>query len=91
MRSRCIRLCSLSLSMVLVVASMQAVWAQEPIKLGVVGPHSGPALGGQSTLTGAQVAAEEINTAGGLLGGRKIEIVAAEQSRHPRRVGPRVS
>ena len=78
MRSLCIRPWSLSISMVLVIASMQAVSAQEPIKLGVVGPHSGPALGGQSTLMGAQVAAEEINTAGGLLGGRKIEIVAAD-------------
>ena len=42
------------------------------------GPHSGPALGGQSTLIGARVAAQEINGGGGLLGGRKIEIVAAD-------------
>lgn len=41
-------------------------------------PHSGPALGGQSTLLGSQVAAEEINAAGGLLDGRKIEIVTAD-------------
>jgi branched-chain amino acid transport system substrate-binding protein len=68
----------LSLSTALVMASIQAASAQEPIKLGVVGPHSGPALGGQSTLLGAQVAAEEINAAGGLLDGRKIEIVAAD-------------
>jgi branched-chain amino acid transport system substrate-binding protein len=53
--------------------------AQEPIKIGVVGPHTGPAAyDGQSTLYGARVAAEEINKAGGLLGGRKIEIVAAD-------------
>ncbi len=53
--------------------------AQEPIKLGVVGPHTGPAAAdGLSTLIGAQVAAQEINGAGGLLGGRKIEIVAAD-------------
>lgn len=52
--------------------------AQEPIKLGVVGPHSGPAAyDGLSTLIGAQVAAQEINAAGGVLG-RKIEIVAAD-------------
>jgi branched-chain amino acid transport system substrate-binding protein len=65
-------------SIALVMASIQAVCAQEPIKLGVVGPHSGPALGGQSTLLGSQVAAEEINAAGGLLDGRKIEIVTAD-------------
>jgi branched-chain amino acid transport system substrate-binding protein len=55
------------------------VSAQEPIKIGVIGPHSGPAaFDGQSNLIGAQVAADEINKAGGLLGGRKIEIVAAD-------------
>ncbi len=52
--------------------------AQEPIKLGVVGPHTGPAAyDGLSTLVGARVAAQEINEAGGLLG-RKVEIVAAD-------------
>jgi branched-chain amino acid transport system substrate-binding protein len=69
---------ALLIAITLIVVSTQAAPAQEPIKLGVVGPHSGPALGGQSTLLGAQVAAQEINAAGGLLGGRKIEIVAAD-------------
>lgn len=67
------------MSVALVIAAIQVVPAQEPIKLGVVGPHSGPAaFDGQSTLIGAQVAAQEINAAGGILGGRKIEIVAAD-------------
>src|SRR5439155_26722161 len=70
---------SVLFALVLIIAAMQAVPAQEPIKIGIVGPHSGPAAyDGQSTLVGAQVAAEEINQAGGLLGGRKIEIVAAD-------------
>jgi branched-chain amino acid transport system substrate-binding protein len=69
---------SLPISIALVIASIQTVSAEEPIKLGVVGPHSGPALGGQSTLMGAQIAAQEIDAAAGLLGGRKIEIVAAD-------------
>jgi branched-chain amino acid transport system substrate-binding protein len=72
--------------MVTVLAAMLVVGgmiysapAQEPIKLGVVGPHTGPAAAdGLSTLIGAQVAAQEINGAGGILGGRKIEIVAAD-------------
>jgi branched-chain amino acid transport system substrate-binding protein len=69
----------LSLSIALVIAPIQDGFAQEPIRLGVVGPLSGPAaFGGQSTLIGAQIAAQEINAAGGLLGGRKIEIVAAD-------------
>jgi branched-chain amino acid transport system substrate-binding protein len=67
------------ISVALITATLQPVPAQEPIKIGVVGPHSGPAAyDGTSTLIGAQVAAEEINGAGGLLGGRKIEIVAAD-------------
>src|ERR1041384_7882869 len=72
------RVWTIVLSMLLLVAAMQSV-AQEPIKLGVVGPHTGPAAyDGLSTLIGAQVAADEINAAGGLLGGRKIELVAAD-------------
>jgi len=67
------------LTLALIVGVLQAVPAQEPIKIGVVGPHSGPAAyDGQSNLLGAEIAAQEINAAGGLLGGRKIEIVAAD-------------
>jgi branched-chain amino acid transport system substrate-binding protein len=66
-------------SVAVVSGASQVVPAQEPIKIGIVGPHTGPAAyDGQSTLIGAQVAAEEINSAGGLLGGRKIELVAAD-------------
>jgi branched-chain amino acid transport system substrate-binding protein len=67
------------ISVALITGTLQPAPAQEPVKLGVVGPHSGPAAyDGLSTLIGAQVAAEEINSAGGVLGGRKIEIVAAD-------------
>jgi branched-chain amino acid transport system substrate-binding protein len=73
------RLVGVLLSLAFVVTAIQTVPAQEPIKIGVIGPHSGPAaFDGQSNLIGAQVAADEINKAGGLLGGRKIEIVAAD-------------
>src|SRR5918996_1546970 len=73
------RLWGVLLSAAFVIGTLQAVPAQESIKIGVVGPHSGPAAyDGQSTLIGAQVAADEINAAGGLLGGRKIEIVPAD-------------
>jgi branched-chain amino acid transport system substrate-binding protein len=73
------RALSMLLSLAVVLTAIHAVSAQEPIKIGVIGPHSGPAaFDGQSNLIGAQVAADEINKAGGLLGGRKIEIVAAD-------------
>src|SRR5206468_1161528 len=58
---------SVLLAVALTIGTVQAVPAQEPVRIGVVGPHSGPAAyDGQSTLIGAQVAAEEINQAGGL-------------------------
>jgi len=73
------RALSVLLAVAFVVTATPAVSAQEPIKIGVIGPHSGPAaFDGQSNLIGAQVAAEEINKAGGVLGGRKIEIVPAD-------------
>jgi branched-chain amino acid transport system substrate-binding protein len=65
--------------MLVIMGAIYGAPAQEGIKLGVVGPHTGPAAAdGLSTLIGAQVAAQEINSAGGLLGGRKIEIVSAD-------------
>src|SRR5262245_25075278 len=70
---------TLLMALALVTLVTGSAPAQEPIKIGVVGPHSGPAAAdGQSTLIGAQIAATEINDAGGLLGGRKIEIIAAD-------------
>lgn len=56
-----------------------SVWAQgAPIKLGFLGPLSGAQeILGAPTLLGAQIAAEQINAAGGVLG-RKIEIVARD-------------
>jgi len=70
---------TLLMALALVTLVTGSAPAQEPIKIGVVGPHSGPAAAdGQSTLIGAQIAAAEINDAGGLLGGRKIEIIAAD-------------
>jgi len=73
------RVVTLLIAVLVVMGAIYGAPAQEPIKLGVVGPHTGPAAAdGLSTLIGAQVAAQEINGAGGLLGGRKIEIVAAD-------------
>jgi hypothetical protein len=63
---------SLSISLALVIANIQGASAKEPIKLGVVGPHSGLALGGQSTLIGAQVAAQEINAAADCLAAARL-------------------
>jgi branched-chain amino acid transport system substrate-binding protein len=49
--------------------------AQEPLRVGAINPYSGPlALGGDETTRGYELAAEQINAKGGLLG-RKIQII----------------
>jgi len=59
------------------VAPPQAL-AQETLKLGVIGPFSGPSADfGTPMLNGVQLAVEEINAVGGYLG-RKIELVVED-------------
>ena len=59
-------------------------WAQDPtIRLGIVAPMSGPnSRYGSFSLRGAQLAAEEINNAGGV-GGRKIAITSGDSQGTP--------
>ena len=48
----------------------------DPVRVGVVGPYSGGSSPmGLSMRDGLRLAAEEINNAGGVLGGRKVELV----------------
>jgi len=55
----------------------------EPIKIGVIYPLSGPlAKSGNAMATGAKIAAEQFNRAGGVMG-RKIEIVARDDKANP--------
>src|SRR5690606_12091804 len=50
--------------------------AAEPIKIGLITALSGQsALGGEATSRGLQIAIDEINANGGLLDGRKLELV----------------
>lgn len=57
-----------------------AVRAQaQPIRVGALNPYSGPlALYGTEVTRGYELAAERINAAGGLLGGRRVEIVRGD-------------
>src|SRR5438045_9614450 len=53
------------------------------IKIGVAAPYTGDtADGGLQILQGAQLAADEVNANGGVLG-RKIEIVQADDAANP--------
>jgi branched-chain amino acid transport system substrate-binding protein len=59
-------------------------YAQESVKIGVVLPLTGPTAGyGKDGKMGADMAAEEINADGGILGGRKIELVYEDEKGTP--------
>ncbi|WP_425260606.1 ABC transporter substrate-binding protein [Rubrivivax sp. RP6-9] len=58
--------------------------AQEAIKIGLVTALSGQsALAGEAITRGMQVAIDEINAKGGLLGGRKLELVRRDDEGNP--------
>jgi ABC-type branched-subunit amino acid transport system substrate-binding protein len=57
--------------------------SSEPIKIGVVGPQTGPlAEIGENQVAGAEVAVEQINAAGGVLG-RQIELSDGDEQTTP--------
>lgn len=58
--------------------------AQEPIKIGLVTALSGQsALAGEAITRGLTIAIDEINAKGGLLGGRKLELVRRDDEANP--------
>lgn len=60
------------------------VHAQEPIKIGLVTALSGQsALAGEAITRGLQIAIDEVNAKGGLLGGRKLELVRRDDESNP--------
>ncbi len=66
------------------VLAPRAAHAAEPIKIGLVTALSGQsALAGEAISRGAQVAIDEINAKGGLLGGRKLELVRRDDESNP--------
>lgn len=50
--------------------------AGDPVKVGFIGSFASDT--GRSTLRGAEIAIEELNAGGGVLGGRMIELVSAD-------------
>lgn len=63
---------------------LAAAQAADPIKIGVSAPYSGPAAGpAEREKWGIDLAVKEINDSGGLLGGRPIEIVSADNRCNP--------
>ncbi|HEV8308135.1 MAG TPA: ABC transporter substrate-binding protein [Methylomirabilota bacterium] len=70
----------------LVVAGLVTpVLAQKPARIGVLTPLSPPgdASAGQFIVRGAKMAADDVNARGGVLGGRKVELVIEDDSGTP--------
>ena len=69
----------------LAVASWSgAPLAAEPVKIGLVTALSGQsALAGEAISRGVELAIDEINAAGGVLGGRKFELVRRDDEANP--------
>jgi branched-chain amino acid transport system substrate-binding protein len=77
---RCLRL----VAGAIFVAQVGAAIAADTVKLAVLGPLSGPfALQGEERLKIFQAGADIVNARGGVLGGRKIEIVAFDNKSNP--------
>ena len=71
------------LAFLALVAAIPA-FAQEPIKIGLVTALSGQsARAGEAITRGLQVAIDEINAKGGLLGGRKLELLRRDDEATP--------
>src|SRR5256885_12350564 len=70
----------------LLIAGLTApALAQKPVKIGVLTPLSPPgdAAAGQFIARGAKMGAEDVNARGGVLGGRKIELVVQDDAGTP--------
>ncbi len=58
--------------------------AKTPIKIGLIGPFTGPAKeNGQMMLNNMKFAVKQTNDAGGILGGRKVEYIICDDQADP--------
>ena len=61
-----------------------SAWADDTVKMAFLGSLSGPfALQGEETLKNLEAAADMVNARGGVLGGKKIEIVPFDNKSNP--------
>jgi branched-chain amino acid transport system substrate-binding protein len=75
---------SLVISAVFAFCGSVSALAEEPIKVGLVAALSGPsAQSGEAITRGLQLAIDEINAKGGLLGGRMLELVQRDDESSP--------
>jgi branched-chain amino acid transport system substrate-binding protein len=86
--SRGFRCCHRSVLPLIVVAFILRLWAHveaaEPVKIGLVAALSGiSAKSGEGIVRGLTIAIDEINSRGGVLGGRKLELVSRDDESNP--------
>jgi len=80
---------------ILAAAAIAALWGmsqasaqQPPILIGISTPQTGvAAVASEWEMWGVNLAVEEINAAGGLLGGRKIELMVLDNKCNPSEIG----
>jgi branched-chain amino acid transport system substrate-binding protein len=78
------RVVFLFLALAVMCTAVPAVQAGEPIKIGLAAAVSGgSAASGEAIKKGLQIAMDEINGKGGLLGGRKLEMVIRDDEGNP--------
>lgn len=64
-------------------ATATAAWAADPIRIGEINSYTGLPAFTIPYRNGWELAVEEVNAKGGLLGGRKIEVVSRDDSGKP--------
>ena len=75
---------SIAISAVMAFCGTVSALAAESIKVGLVAALSGPsAQSGEAITRGLQLAIDEINAKGGLLGGRMLELVQRDDEFKP--------
>ncbi|WP_300462609.1 substrate-binding protein [Desulfobacula sp.] len=75
----------LAVSILVLIGSSALAGDKKSIKIGVVLPMSGGLeLFGQQGIQGAQMAVAEINAAGGVLGGHKLELIVEDNKTDPK-------
>jgi branched-chain amino acid transport system substrate-binding protein len=79
------RISILCVAALLVLTLAAPLSAQKAVKIGVLTPLSPPgdAAAGQFIVRGAKMGAEDVNARGGVLGGRKVELVIEDDSGTP--------
>lgn len=78
------RFCLTALASAAMLFTLSPLQAAEPVKIGLVTALSGPsAVAGEAITRGLAVAIDEINAAGGVLGGRPLELVRRDDEGNP--------